>query len=560
VKIRDFFASFSIAPKAVEQKDFQSGGWDGTQPSLWESTNLLNVIGVPMTSDRETIENGFEAYVEGAYKRNGVIWACIMARQYAFSTATFKWRKYDKETGRPGELYRNGKLALLERPWPGGTTGELLSSMEQDASLAGNAWWTITNDQGVYGKAALKGPNPRFCRLRPDWVEMVIGQMGKSQSNSDPFAPDAQILLYVYKPTNGQNIIGARSAPSKPIALQPDEVMHYAPNKDPLARFRGMSWMTSILKEIEADSAATRHKKTFFDNAAVPNMVVKFDRDTSRDDFEEFVDNFKESHQGNWNAYKTLFLMGGADVTPISHDFQQMDFTRTLGRGEARIAMAAGVPSQWLGTSEGMQSSALAGSSLPAARRRFADGTIRYLWEVAASSLETLLDVPVDAHLWYDDRDIAFLREDAKDRADILAVQVSALNMMIMAGFKPDQAAKVVRDEDIGHLIGAHTGLVSVQMQAMQNADERDARLDVPAIATAVQAGFTYESAVEALTNNDVSLLVKDPKAAQAIVEGMGAPKPFGGGGGGGGGKTPKPQQDRPDKSHDPRPGDPNGQ
>jgi hypothetical protein len=551
----------SAADGEIEQKDFSSGGWDGRQPNIWDSGHILNQVYSASTSDREKIENGFEAYVEGAYKRNGVVWACIMARQYAFSTAAFKWRKYDKETGRPGEMYRNGKLSLLERPWPGGTTGELLSRMEQDASLAGNSWWTHTNDEGEYGKAALKGTNVRLCRLRPDWVELLIGQVGKADGG-DTFAPDAQVLLIFYKPQNGNSLFGAHGK-SEAIAFKPDEVMHYSPNPDPTARFRGMSWLTSVLKEIEADTSATNHKKAFFDNAAVPNLVVKFDRDTSRDDFEEFVGSFKESHQGNWNAYRTLFLMGGADVTPISHDFQQMDFTRTTGRGEARIAMAAGVPSQWLGTSEGMQSSALAGSSLPAARRRFADGTIRYLWEVAARSLETLLDVPVDAHLWYDDRDIAFLREDAKDRADILAVELSALNMAIMAGFSPDAAVKCIRDQDVGHLIGAHTGLVSVQMQAMQDAEERDARLDAPAIATLVQIGFTYESAVEAMAANDITKLVKDPKAAAALVEAMSAPKPFGGGGGGGGGdkpSKPKPAADKPDKSHDPRAGDPDGQ
>jgi portal protein len=559
----------AVPSKELERKDFSSGGWDGRQPEIWDNAHLLNQIIAPMTSDREQIENGFEAYVEGAYKRNGVVWAVIMARQTAFSMAAFKWRRYDKETGRPGEMYRNGKLSLIERPWPGGTTGELLSRMEQDASLAGNSWWTHTDDQGRYGKAAVsaKDPSLRLARLRPDWVTMVIGQKGKSPSASDPFAIDATVLSIIYKPVNGMSLFGGHASDESTVVLMPDEVMHYSPYPDPIARFRGMSWLTPILREIEADTAATKHKKAFYDNAAVPNLAVKFDRDTSRDAFVEFVEAFKANHGGNWNAYKTLFLMGGADVTPLSHDFQQLDFTKTQGRGEARIAMAGGVPSQWLGTSEGMQSSALAGSSLPAARRRFADGTIRYLWEVAAVSLEDLLDTPVDAHLWYDDRDVAFLREDEKDRADILAMDASSINVFIMAGFKPDAAVKAVRDQDVGHLIGEHTGLISVQMQAMQDAGERDARLDAPPVATLVTAGFTYESAVLALAENDISLLVKDPKRAEALTEGMGAPQ-FGGPGGGGtgprgAGQSGKPSQDKPtkpDKSHDPRTGEENGQ
>jgi hypothetical protein len=569
---RNFLSYFNpVPPKQsvsteVEKKDFHSGGWDGRQPNLWDSNHLLNQIIAPVTSSRETIENGFEAYVEGAFKRNGVVWACIAARQMAFSAASFKWRKYDKETGRPGELYRNGKLRILEKPWEGGTTGELLSRMEQDASLCGNSWWTLADDNGNYGAAAAKSETARIVRLRPDWVTLVIGQKGKSEDESDPFAPDARVLTILYKPSNGQNLFGSRHSADRTVALVPEEVMHYSPYPDPIARFRGMSWLTPILKEIEADSAATEHKKKFLDNAAVPNLAIKFDRDTSRDDFIEFVESFKENHGGSWNAYKTLFLMGGADVTPLSHDFQQLDFTRTQGRGEARIAMAAGVPSQWLGTSEGMQSSALAGSSLPAARRRFADGTIRYLWEVASSSLEALLDVPNEAHLWYDDRDIAFLREDAEDRSKIFAMDMSSINVAIMAGFKPDAAVKATRDQDVGHLIGQHSGLISVQMQAMQDAGERDARLDAPPVKVLVEAGFTRESAVEAMANNDISLLQEDPKMAAAMLEAMKNPAPFGGGGGGGPSGKPKPSSqsaDKPDptgKAHDPRAGDADGQ
>jgi hypothetical protein len=38
-------------------------------------------------------------------------------------------------------------------------------------------------------------------------------------------------------------------------------VAHFAPIIDPLADFRGMSWLTPILREIQADQAMTRHQR-----------------------------------------------------------------------------------------------------------------------------------------------------------------------------------------------------------------------------------------------------------------------------------------------------------
>ncbi|MEU6674768.1 phage portal protein [Streptomyces sp. NPDC046925] len=428
-----------------------------TQPDFWSLDAAPFVMG--STADKERIESDFEGYVEGAFKRNGPIFSCIVARQMVFSEARFMWRQFNK--GRPGDLFSNAELNLLERPWPGGTTGELLARMEQDASLAGNSYWTKTDDQGRYGGAA-SGPGLRLARLRPDWVSMVIGS-----HSGDLYAADARIIGYLYEPRQfGVMASGGPHATGGAVLLLPGEVAHYSPIPDPAARFRGMSWMTPVLREIEADSASTIHKKTFFEHAAVPNMVVRFDKDVQKEQFEAFVKAFKAGHQGAFNAYKTLFLQGGADVTPLTHDFRQLDFTSTVGKGEARIASAAGVPPSWVGFSEGLQGSALNTSNFAASRRRFADGTMRPLWRIAAASLEVLFKPSgASTHLWFDTRDVAFLREDSRDRADIMRVQLNTIDAGIKSGFEPDAVVKAVVNEDVSLLIGHHTGLVSVQMQ-----------------------------------------------------------------------------------------------
>jgi len=500
----------------VAQKDWSSGGWDGIFPPFWSVPTGTTFSGIGNLSGNESIENNFEGYVEAAYKRNGPIFSCVCARQMVFSQARFQYRRFEK--GHAGDLFGDDSLKLLEQPWPGGTTGELLAHMEQDASLAGNSWWTKTDDAGRHGNAA-NGEGLRIVRLRPDWVTMVIGTT-RGGIEADPNSIDAKVLQILYRPPNGEE-----------VRLLPTEVAHYSPIPDPLARYRGMSWITPIIREIEADNGATTHKKSFFENAAVPNMVVKFDKETDEDDFDAFVAKFKSGHEGAWNAYKTLFLMGGADVTPLTHDFRQMEFNQTVGKGESRIASAAGVPPTWVGFSEGLQGSGLNAGNFAAARRRFADGTIRPLWQIAAASLSVLLDVPHAAHLWYDERDIAFLREDELDRAEIFRVDMNAVDAGIKAGFEPDAVVEATRDRDLGKLVGNHTGLVSVQMQPPLEVRDpvreasRDAELQqiqAMVIQTLTTAGATLDSATEAVLTGDFKKLKQAPLPEPTLGAGGG--------------------------------------
>jgi hypothetical protein len=326
------------------------------------------------------------------------------------------------------------------------------------------------------------------------------------------------------------------------VFLTMEEVVHYSPNPDPVARFRGMSWITPVLRDVEADKSAVKHKGAFFDNAAVPNIAVTFDKETNEDDFNEFVSNFNGAHQGSWQAYKTLFLMGGADVHPLSHDFKSMDFSAVIGKGESRIASAAGVPPSWVGFSEGMQGSALNTGNMAANRRRFADGTIRPLWRIAAASLAVLVDVPSDSELWFDETGVAFLREDQRDRAEIMKIDMGAVNVGILAGYEPDAVTEAVYTNDLRKLIGKHTGLVSVQMQPPVDPDNELEEANIfginaKTLQALVAAGFTEESSVAAIESNDLGKLKKAPVQDQWSPSGI--PIPPAAPGAAGGAKPP---------------------
>lgn len=407
----------------------------------WLSYFQFNGLNYPfgfrqtLMGDREEVSSTFAGLVAGAYQTNGVVFACMLVRQLLFSEARFQFRKFNN--GRPGNLFGNQDLAPLEHPTVSTTTGDLLARMIQDADLAGNAFVARRGNQ--------------LKRLRPDWTSIVIGT-GSEDGTPDDI--DADVLGYVYQP-------GGPMGDRKPVILLPEEVAHFAPVPDPNAHYRGMSWLTPILREITADGAATSHKLAFFQNGATPNAVVRIPAEVQQASFEQWVRLFQAEHEGLANAYKTLFLGAGADITVIGSDLQQLDFKATQGAGETRISAAAGVPPIIVGLSEGLSASTY--SNYGQAKRRLSDGTMRPLWRNVAAALSNVIRVPGGAELWYDDRDIAFLKEDEKDTAEIMQTRANAIRALTDAGYEAQSVVDAVTANDLTLLV--HSGLFSVQLQ-----------------------------------------------------------------------------------------------
>jgi hypothetical protein len=782
--------------------------------SMDDFANLLTLGNFPLfmnqtlRTDREEIDAGFAGLVSGAYRSNGIVFACILARMLLFSEARFQFQQM--RGGRPGDLFGTPELGILERPEPGKTTGDLLTRAIIDVDLAGN-WFGV------------RRPN-RIKRLRPDWVTIVLGSTDRD-ADVTSVDIDAEVIGYIYKP-------GGRHSSEEPEALERGEVAHFAPIPDPLASYRGMSWLTPIIREIQADSSATQHKGAFFSNAApqpldarvltpegwttmgsmevgdrvigrdgqthevlgvypqgeqdiyrvtfsdgaatectanhlwevasiydrkrgitrtmplaqimaggpayrsgprkwsvplpepigfddpgplpmapyllgvmlgdgsfrngavtfstadpeivesvrelvpagvevvhqkeysyhlragsrgvkrhpmialakslglwnvigyekavpepylrasvfdreallqglmdtdgsvsglsgtalrfdntsetlarqvvelarslggratirrtkdrpetpnrrpqwtvwisrlpdwitpvrlarkraryhvptgralrhryivaiepvgrkfaqciyvdspehlyvtddyivthnTPNLVVKFPALTDPSVAKEFIETFEQDHSGAFNAYRTLFLLGGANIEAVGRDFQQMDFKATQGAGETRIAAAAGMHPTIVGLSEGLQGSSLNAGNFDAAARITANKTLRPMWRNMAGSLETIVSPPPGSRLWYDDRDIPFLAEDIKVAAEVMGVEAQAIRTLSDGGFLPQSVVDAVVSGDLRRL--SHSGFLSVQMNPSSPPGESEgARLLVP--------GFAYQA------------------------------------------------------------------
>ena len=393
----------------------------------------------------EPIRPNFVGIAQNAHASNGVVFACMLVRQLAFSAVRFRWQRM--RDGKGSDLFGTADLGLLETPWPGGTLQDLLARMIQDADLAGNAFIARAGDVGRAGGL------DELVRLRPDWVEIVArprrfngGVLGW------------QRVGYMYTE-------GGKSSGNDPVPLLLDEAAHFAPIPDPLASFRGMSWLTPVIREIEADGLMTRHKRKFFEHGATPNMVIRHEHGADQDKILRFAEKLRQKHAGVENAYKTLHLYPGADLTVVGSHFQQIDFKAVQGAGETRIAAAARVPAVIVGISEGLQGSSLNQGNYASARRAFADGTMHPLWQNAAGSLRSILNDPGrDVRLWYDASDVPFLREDEKDAAAIAFQQAQTIRQLIEAGYTPESAVAALEANNDWRLL-VHTGLVSVQLQ-----------------------------------------------------------------------------------------------
>lgn len=386
---------------------------------------------------QEFAGTNFQGFASGAYKANGVVFACCAVRMAVFSDVRFQFRQIID--GRPGKLFGTQALQPLEEPWAGATSGDLLSTMIQHADLAGN--WFGTNRFGG------------ITTLRPDWTSFIFGS--NKMDSLKWFDPEAVVVGYKYQP-------GGVASGLDPVFFLADEVAHFKPIPDPEAPFRGMSWLTPIIREVIADKAMTEHKISYLERGATPNLVVKFQID-DLERMKAHIESFKERHEGLAGAYRTMFMAAGMDATVVGSDLKQIDFKTVQGGGETRVAAAAGVPPSIVGLSEGLQGSSLNAGNYNAARRRFSDGTMRWLWRNACGSLQRIVQLPSKSELWYDERDCAFLREDGRDIAEIQAMEAQTMRTLVDGGFTPESVVAAVTAGDLNLLV--HSGLLSVQLQ-----------------------------------------------------------------------------------------------
>jgi Phage portal protein len=437
--------------------------WLGT----FSFDNIWPFVPTTMAGQRELPDYTFMGVVIGAYLRNSVVFSCLALRARLFGEARFQFQQM--RAGRPGNLFGTQALTTLEAPETGKTTGDLLAAAILDADLGGNGFM-LGRPDGIY-------------RLRPDWTSIAWGS-SKRADDLGAWDPEAKVLGYGHAP-------GGVGAGEDLLVYGPEEVAHFVATRDPLARNRGVSLVVAGLREILSDNAATSHKLSFFEHAATVNLALKLPAGMPKDKADEWVELFEQEHRGALNAYRTLYFGGGMEPVPVGLNFEQMTFTELQGKAETRIAALTGMHPVVAALSEGLQGSALNAGNFAAAARLVGNATLRPLWRNMAGSLQTIIPPLPGTRLWYDDRDVPFLREDIKDRAAVTQQEAATIVALGNGGFTKQSAIDaVMADGDWNRLVD--TGLTSVQLQPPLTGDSAPPQ---PPAAYRVRTSFTAAGA-----------------------------------------------------------------
>lgn len=374
---------------------------------------------------REGVPAGIVRHARDAYQANGIVFACVAARMALFSEARFQFQStVDRH------LFGTTDLAMLEYPWPNATAGELLARLEQDVSVAGNSYIRKVTPQD--------GSDPLLVQMRPDCVTIV------SEERYD----DAG-RIYKVPVGYAEDLVPQGYTDRPPQVYSADEVAHYSPVPDPSACWRGMSWLTPVLREISADNALTAYKTVHVNRGAMPGMVIKYSQKLSQPVVDRLKKRTDALFGGPENAGKTLILDEGADVTVAGSTLEQLQYVAVQAAGETRILAAAQVPTEVIGV-EGPRS---ASGNYELAIRRFADMWARPHWRMACAALQHLIpDVTAPTRLWYDVSDIAALREGELARGQTTLVKAQAVASFVTAGYTRESAIAAADSGDLSQL------------------------------------------------------------------------------------------------------------
>jgi hypothetical protein len=356
---------------------------------------------------------------------NGVAYGIYRRRLELFAQGKFRFRRFGNPRPTLADSYSTAALAPLDNPrW-------LLEECELGVARAGAAFF-------VFDGPELRSLDARYCTI-----------VGASQLHPDQVAGawDARPFGLMFK-VPGQSL--------DPETWLWDEVFAYIPERDPQARWRGMSWLRPAMEDIDADNGMRRYLTRYLTNHATPNTAVVFPPEVPKETVEAFRDVFLQKHQGVERAFRTAFLGGGADIKVIGASLKELDSQPVRQQVHKDIAAAAGVPIVAAGIEQGTYANS------KESNRALADGKVRYLWATVAETFGPAIAVPSGSELYVETAHISALQADALDDAQVVAAQANTMRTLWDGGADPASAISAVTAGDLTKVV--HSGNLSVQL------------------------------------------------------------------------------------------------
>lgn len=358
----------------------------------WLSRMRYGLAGVGLKAAQLTIiprwirasflEPSFERLVADGYKKNSAMMACVAALAFGFSEPPLRIFTQEGDDGEP--LPNHPLRLLLRRPNPIMGERMLMAYTMTYLGIGGNAYWHKVRNGGG-----------RVIGLWPYHAGQLLPVPGG----------DSWIREYTFDNGTGR---------LQPVPVE--DVVHFRwPLPDPDQPWMAIPPIVAAAREVDMDNEARRYVYALLKNDAVPRVALEMPEHISVDaDMEKRLKAQWRQKYGGDNRGEMAILTGGAKVSRVALDLNELAY-EALGRvPEARIAANLRVPPIIAGLNVGLERSTF--SNYGEARSAFTQDTLAALWELMASEVDRTL-VPefgndtIDAR--FDLRQVRALQEDA---------------------------------------------------------------------------------------------------------------------------------------------------
>lgn len=258
---------------------------------------------------------GDRAYA--AYGAVGTLFAIVSQIGNAF--ASTEWHLYKKaaqrDKSRRKEITDHSFNVVWNKPNDFYTSRFFRETVQQHMDLVG---------EGIFVLVRIGGLVVEMWPVRPDRMQPVKH-------------PQKFLTGWIYQGPNGEDV---------PLELQDVIQIKYPNPSDP---YRGMGPVQTVLADIDAARYSAEWNKNFFVNGARPGGIITVDYRMGDDEFRNFIDRWRQQHQGVANAHRVAVLENATwQDTNFSMSDMQFVELRNLPRELIREAFA--FPKPMLGT------------------------------------------------------------------------------------------------------------------------------------------------------------------------------------------------------------------
>jgi HK97 family phage portal protein len=297
---------------------------------------------------------------------NGWVYACIRAIAEGIASIDFRLISIGKD-GTEQEIFDHELLDILNAPNPYQTGYELKYKIAAHLEQTGNAYLFL---DGV--KNQNQKPTGIYI-LNPKYVKVEI---------------------------SGNNLVYKYSRGGETKTYEPFEIIHIK-YPDPDDDLYGIGTVQAIAQWIDADTYATEYNRSFFENSARPDSILKSESAVSPEQLKILKKSFEELYGGVKKAHKVIALPKGTDFQPINWNFKDMDFQNLQVMMRDKILAGFRVPKTILGTAESDTNRATAET----AKYVFAERTLKPKMSLITISLNEFLVPRYGENIYLDFKD-----------------------------------------------------------------------------------------------------------------------------------------------------------